>query len=155
MEAIMSEIYKWLCEGECNHTEYATAKEFDSWPKNENGCRLATHCPVHGIKASKPAGDVVRQPVDYNYNQLDWEFINAMARIGKYGADKYGEGSWKKKVKDLISDKSPTNHIAEHLKAYMTGEGHDHFGDNKMNLAAIAYNAMMEFRKAIEQEKAA
>jgi len=34
----------------------------------------------------------------------------------------------------------------------MTNEGHDHFGDNKMNLAAIAYNAMMEFFYAERRE---
>jgi len=61
-------------------------------------------------ESEKPA----RNPVDYNYNQLHWGFINAMARIGHLGAAKYGEGSWRKKT--LTGDASATNHIAEHFK---------------------------------------
>lgn len=84
-----------------------------------------------------------RQSVDYNYQQLDWDFVNAMARIGHYGGQKYGIGSWK--VKALTGDADPINHAFEHIKAFIQNEGHDKFEDNRMNLAAAAYNLMMAF----------
>jgi hypothetical protein len=37
------------------------------------------------------------------------------------------------------------NHIGEHYRMYCARELHDHFGDLDHQLAAIAYNAMMEY----------
>lgn len=84
-----------------------------------------------------------RDPVDYNWLQLDMEFLNALARVGHYGAKKYGAGSWK--VNLMTGDADPINHAMEHIKAFITNEGHDRFDDNRMNLAAAAYNLMMAY----------
>ena len=86
---------------------------------------------------------VKRVPVDYIYTALNLDFLKALARIAKYAEEKYG--SWSQyTAARLEGDKSCINHIYEHLRQYQLGEAHDKFGDLKMHLAAIAYNAMME-----------
>jgi hypothetical protein len=81
----------------------------------------------------------------YRYDALNPTFLKWMAKIGAYAAEKYG--SWEQ-YRDgrLEGEKSPVNHIHEHLRAYVMGEPHDHFdGDVRWHLVAVAYNAMMEF----------
>lgn len=84
-----------------------------------------------------------RNPVPYRYDLLVWDFIKGMALMGNLGAKVYGDRNWQKSK--LEGDKSPMNHMAEHYRAYMAGEVHDHFGDRKSQLVAIAFNAMMEW----------
>ena len=87
-----------------------------------------------------------RDKVNFRYDILCWGFIHAMAQIGHFGAEKYGEFNWQKS--GLMGDKSPINHIGNHLKQYIEGESYDHkeLGEErKYHLAAIAFNAMMEF----------
>jgi dATP/dGTP diphosphohydrolase, N-terminal len=87
---------------------------------------------------------VKRVPVDYIYTALNPDFLKALARIAKYAEEKYG--SWSQyTAARLEGDKSCINHIYEHLRQYQLGEPHDKFGDLKMQLAAVAYNAMMEW----------
>lgn len=88
--------------------------------------------------------DVKREPVDFRYDALNWEFIKAMAQIARYAETKYGSPEQYTKAR-LTGEKGPLNHIAEHLRAYLAGEEHDHFQTRKHQLAAIAYNASMEF----------
>jgi hypothetical protein len=88
--------------------------------------------------------EVKRQPVDFRYDALNWDFIKLLAQIAHYAAGKYGAAEQYTGAR-LTEDKSPINHIYEHLRQYQTGENHDHFGDPAFHLAAIAYNAMMEF----------
>ena len=68
-----------------------------------------------------------------------------LAEIGHYAAEKYG--SWEQYSKArLIGEKGPINHIYEHLRQYVMGERYDHFeGDVGRHLAAVAYNASMEW----------
>lgn len=87
-----------------------------------------------------------RQPVTYRYDGLNWDFIKMMAEIAYYAGNKYPDknnlsGYFKHR---LHGEKGPINHIVEHLRQYLNGEPHDHFNDRAYQLAAIAYNAMME-----------
>ena len=86
-----------------------------------------------------------RQPVDFQYHRLNWDFIKLMAQIANYADGKYGSAGHYTNSR-LVGEKSPVNHIIEHVRQYLTHEPHDHFGrDHSFHLAAIAYNAMMEF----------
>lgn len=87
-----------------------------------------------------------RDPVRYRYDVLYWNFIHAMAEIGHFGAEKYGEFNYRQP--GLQRDKSPINHIANHLRKFIENEPYDHseIGNAcKLHLAAIAFNAMMAF----------
>ena len=85
-----------------------------------------------------------RQQVDFQYHRLNWNFLRLMAQIADYAANKYGSVEQYADSR-LIGEKSPLNHIPEHLRQYMAREPHDKFGDIKFHLAAVAYNAMMEY----------
>lgn len=87
---------------------------------------------------------VKRQPVNYRYDALNHNFLKLLAEIAKYAGDKYGSPEQYAAAR-LTGEKSPINHIYEHLRAYQNGEMHDHFGTMRHQLAAVAYNAMMEF----------
>ena len=91
------------------------------------------------------AEEVKRVSVDYRYDAVNPTFLKMLARIGAYADQKYG--AWEQYTKArLVGDKSPVNHIQEHLRAFVAGEPYDHFdGDVRWHLAAIAYNAMMSF----------
>lgn len=86
---------------------------------------------------------VKRVPVDFDYSALNWDFLKQMAQIPPYATEKYG--AWQQySHARLEGEKSPENHIVEHLRSYMLGEPYDKFdGDVGRHLAAIAYNAMM------------
>ena len=87
-----------------------------------------------------------RDPIQFRFDILDPEFLEALAKIADYGAKKYGEFNWHKSR--LTGDKSPLNHIAKHFVFYHKGQQYDHpeLGlEKKWHLAAIAFNAMMEF----------
>jgi hypothetical protein len=88
---------------------------------------------------------VKRVPVDFDYSALNWDFIKLMAQIPPYASEKYG--SWSQyTAARLEGEKSPENHMIEHLRSYMLGEPYDKFDkDIGRHLAAVAYNAMMEW----------
>jgi hypothetical protein len=95
--------------------------------------------------SEKGMSEAIRIPVDYRYDAINPTFLKMLARIGSYADQKYG--AWEQYTrKRLVGEKSPVNHIQEHLRAYVTGEPYDHFdGDPRWHLAAIAYNAMMAY----------
>lgn len=118
------------------------------------------NCPIHGfvdeaccegarrVESSEKyvkVPDVRRDPVNYDYECINPEFLKWMAMIGPYAAEKYG--SWHQYTgARLVGEKSPMNHIQEHKRAFQMGEPYDHFDkDPRWHLAAIGYNAMMEF----------
>ncbi len=88
---------------------------------------------------------VIRVPVKYDYAAIHPEFLKMLAEIGSYADAKYG--SWSQYLKARLGgNAAPVNHIYEHLRSYQMLERYDHFeGDVRRHLAAIAYNAMMEF----------
>ena len=89
-------------------------------------------------------GEIKREPVSFNYEGLNWDFIKLQAEIANYARAKYGSIDQYADGR-LEGEKSPLNHMAEHMRMYMARETHDKFGTLKHQLAAIAYNASMEF----------
>ena len=91
------------------------------------------------------------------------EFLRAMNDIGQYGFDKHKERSFQahrlngdqdRGGYDLLSPAALAEHCREHFDAYLRGERHDHFGSRRHQLAAVAFNAMMEFYFAgLESER--
>lgn len=97
---------------------------------------------AHGKKLAE---SVLREPVNFNYTGLNWDFLKLMAEIVPYADAKYTSFAQYTHAR-LEGEKSPANHMAEHLRQYMMNEPYDHFdGDRGRHLAAIAYNAMMEW----------
>jgi hypothetical protein len=95
-----------------------------------------------------------RDPVAYRYDVLYWNFIHVMAQIGHFGAEKYGEFNYRQL--GLKGNTSPVNHIANHLRKFIENEPYDHQEvgvGRKYHLAAIAFNAMMQFWHEDHSEK--
>lgn len=89
-----------------------------------------------------------------DYDRLNAAFLKAMNDIGEYGFAKYGPDSFEARSK--TGDRSRgglarttpdaiAQHSKDHFDMYLRGESHDHFGTRKHQLAAVAFNAMMEF----------
>lgn len=87
---------------------------------------------------------VKREPVNYLWTALNWDFLRLLAEIAQYAAGKYGSAEQYKNAR-LEGEKSPLNHAFEHLTQYMAGVKHDRFGTLDHQLAAAAYNIMMEY----------
>jgi hypothetical protein len=91
------------------------------------------------------------------------EFLKAMDDIGRYGFKKHGEHSFQAHRKRGDRDREGLSrlsaagfhhHAIEHLNAYLRGEPHDHFHSRRHQLAAAAFNVMMEFYFAgLEDER--
>jgi dATP/dGTP diphosphohydrolase len=95
-----------------------------------------------------------RNPQNLRYDILDPLFLEHLARIADYGAKKYGDLNWHQS--HLEGDKSAINHIYKHLKSFRLEEPYDHqeLGSGKeWHLAAIAFNAMMEFYWVMKEKK--
>lgn len=96
-----------------------------------------------------------RNPTNLRYDILDPTFLEVMAAIADYGAKVYGEFNWHKSR--LTGNKGPVNHIMKHLMQYQLSIEYDHpeievsskagagVAERRMHLAAIAFNAMMEW----------
>lgn len=85
------------------------------------------------------------------YKHLLPEFLTAMNDIGAYGFDKYKERSFQARavMGDRERDSRTTSqaiadHAQIHFDEYLEHTVHDHFGDEIHQLAAVAFNAMME-----------
>lgn len=81
-------------------------------------------------------------------------FLEAMNDIGRYGHEKYGEQSFHNRAEhgdrsrgELLRTQPDhiAAHAAHHFQMYLAGEPHDKFGTRKHQLAAAAFNAMMEY----------
>jgi hypothetical protein len=93
---------------------------------------------------------------------LETAFLEAMNDIGRYGHEKYGENSYqhRRELGDHSRNSLRTTqsalaaHALEHYQDYLDGKKHDHFNTRRHNLAAVAFNAMMEFYfEGLEDEK--
>lgn len=100
------------------------------------------------------------------YEFLRVRFLEAMNDIGRYGEEKYGEQSFGARgkrgdysrgtgsVAERTTSEAIAEHAAEHFRMHLRGEKHDKFGTRRHQLAAVAFNAMMEFYFAgLENEK--
>ena len=104
---------------------------------------LDAHLIWHNDNSKQEA---IRNPTSVRYDILDPEFLEALAKIAHYGAITYGEFNWHKSR--LTGDKGPINHIMKHIILYQQNRQYDHIevgNGHKYHLAAIAFNAMMEF----------
>jgi hypothetical protein len=81
-------------------------------------------------------------------------FLEAMNDIGRYGFEKYAEQSFQSRRLQGDSTRGDmkrtqpqaiADHAREHFSMYLNHTPHDHFGTDKHQLAAVAFNAMMEF----------
>lgn len=87
------------------------------------------------------------------YETLDPKFLEMMDQVGKYGRDKYGNQSFDVKAKngtlsrdmDRVKSHVIAQHAHDHMLDGVLKFPHDHFGNSEYNLAAAAFNAMMEF----------
>lgn len=78
-------------------------------------------------------------------------FIKAMEEIGRYGFEKYGERSFQARAArgeverdGRTTSQAIADHARAHFDAYLSHEVHDKFGTDLHQLAAVAFNAMME-----------
>jgi hypothetical protein len=85
---------------------------------------------------------------------LSAKFLEAMNDIGRYGHEKYGTDSFHHRALtgdtsrgDLLRARSSViaEHACAHFEMHLNQIPHDHFGTRKHQLAAVAFNAMMEF----------
>lgn len=85
---------------------------------------------------------------------LNAKFLEAMNDIGRYGHEKYGADSFHARAEAGDTSRGAlarcsTNVIADHalghFDMYRSGIRHDHFNTQRHQLAAVAFNAMMEF----------
>jgi hypothetical protein len=81
-------------------------------------------------------------------------FLEAMNDIGRYGFEKYGTDSFQYRRSHGDNSRGPlartqpqkiADHAREHFSMYLNHESHDKFGTDKHQLAAVAFNAMMEY----------
>jgi hypothetical protein len=85
---------------------------------------------------------------------LNAKFIEAMNDIGRYGHEKYGEESFHYRASlgdtsrgslSRTQSEEIAEHAAAHFRMHIDGILHDHFQTRRHQLAAVAFNAMMEF----------
>lgn len=85
---------------------------------------------------------------------LNAKFLEAMNDIGRYGHEKYGEDSFNARAAkgdksrgklDRCQPGAIAGHADNHFFEYLTHKRHDHFNTRRHQLAAVAFNAMMEF----------
>lgn len=89
------------------------------------------------------------------YEFLDQRFLTLMNDIGRLGYEKMGadsfeanRGGYGTKTRRRIPrhrKEEILRHAREHLAAYESGIPHDHFGALDYQLAAAAFNMMLEF----------
>jgi hypothetical protein len=86
------------------------------------------------------------------YEHLIAEFLEAMDDVGRYGSEKYGSESFQQMAKrgerlriPRTHPQANMTHAHDHFSNAIMGIPHDHFGTRKHQLAAVAFNAMMEF----------
>lgn len=104
-----------------------------------------------GEKLVKEFNELTAKTKQYEF--LDEAFLTLMNDIGRYGQEKYGADSFHSRAQ--TGDRSRSlkrtqkeeilRHIREHTAAYAHGELHDKFGDLDHQLAAAAFNCLMEY----------
>lgn len=102
---------------------------------------------------SSQLGSELAQPEDQAASGTEFSaFFRLMADIGRYGEEKYGDQSLQARIRrgdlertERLNLGSLIAHSTEHCYAYLDGERHDHFGTLEHQLAAAAFNLMMEF----------
>jgi hypothetical protein len=94
--------------------------------------------------------------MDDKYPILIEGFLKAMQEIGFYGLERHGSRTFEAQLaagNELVrSHRTETSvlfdHAEAHMDAYGTREPHDYFGTQRHQLAAAAFNLMMEYAYA-------
>lgn len=84
---------------------------------------------------------------------LSKKFLDSMNDIGAYGFEKYGVDSFQHRMSvgdksrwmERVTSEAIGEHVSEHYAMHLRGDVHDHFNTRRHQLAAVAFNAMMEF----------
>lgn len=88
---------------------------------------------------------------------LNPKFLEAMNDIGRYGHEKYGDLPRERSQHRnplRVTSSEIADHASEHFFQYLREGSHDHFKTRRHQLAAVAFNAMMEFQLAgLEDEQ--
>lgn len=110
--------------------------------------------------AIKRINELEAQP---SFEFLNVKFVETMQEIGRYGFEKYGEDSFESRQKrgDRSRGESPryrpyniAEHAGDHFDMYLRNILHDKFNTRRHQLAAVAFNAMLEFHFAgLESEQ--
>lgn len=122
------------------HTQYGQCREL----YGHLGPHRADENSMGWFDYKDALGKVRREPVDYDYNALDPETLHRLAQIAGHAIDKYG--SWQQyRAARLTGEKSPINHVYEHIGNYRARVPYDRFGGHHTwHLVAAMYNLMME-----------
>jgi len=93
-----------------------------------------------------------------NFDQLDIAFLEAMNDIGRYGFELYGPLPQRRedhRRPERTTSTEIAKHACTHFGDYLSGKSHDALETLDHQLAAVAFNAMMEFRflRAARAEK--
>jgi hypothetical protein len=85
------------------------------------------------------------------FDTLNAKFVEAMNDIGRHGYSKYGPLPYLRSDHSnpqRVSSEAVADHALTHFLDYLQGVPHDHFKTRGHQLAAVAFNAMMEFQFA-------
>lgn len=98
--------------------------------------------------------------LDDKYESLVAEFLKTMNDIGRYGSEKYPHTDFKLALargeNPDFGTRDMIQHVLDHIKSYEAKLHHDHFHTLKHQLAAAAFNLMMEFiKQGLETEQQA
>lgn len=126
-----------------------------SYPKKSAPSRWQNSLAVAEGLLEEAGVKFVEVPVpEPQYKFLIPDFLELMNDIGRYGEEKYGAESFHQRMKagdtsrgELERTQAQTiaNHAFRHFYDYLSFTPHDHFGTDKHQLAAVAFNAMLEF----------
>ena len=90
--------------------------------------------------------------MDEQFEFLMSDFLDAMNDIGRYGQEKYADQSFhaRRLSNNRVRDVRTTSiviaeHARKHFEMHLRKEPHDKFLTHKHQLAAVAFNAMMEY----------
>lgn len=129
---------------ECKENAYVEASRY---PKNGN--RFCTSCMIFFT----PAEETFRLEFEKRFPTLSFNFISKMNEIGNYGVEKYKNEAIASRIKagdysrgERTKRTEIVKHVGVHLVEYVDGVRHDHFGTPEHQLAAAAFNVMMEFQ---------
>jgi hypothetical protein len=88
---------------------------------------------------------------------LSPKFIEVMNELGEYAHEKHGQDDILQEHERRRMRHTPeelADHAKAHFEEYLFGIPHDHFKTRRHQLAAVAFNAMMEFHFAgLEDEQ--
>lgn len=119
-------------------------------PESCPGCMYSGHSHLEGCSNGI-------MPLLACYRDIQFllpRFLEAMNDIGRYGFEKYGDfsfhvraakGDFSRGDHPRTTPEAIADHAAEHFNMHLFGVPHDHFGTRRHQLAAVAFNAMMEY----------